>query len=107
MTERLLYAVRSAITYRPGQPTRDEAYRRFIRTFPCVVCQSRWTEAAHTGPHGLGQKSDDFSCIPLCREHHRTGQRSYHRLGRARFEFAHRIEIAALIGMFQGWWGER
>ena len=32
-------------------------------------------EAAHTGPHGLGQKSSDLSAIPLCRVHHRAVHR--------------------------------
>jgi hypothetical protein len=39
-------------------------------------------EAAHTGPHGMSQKSDDHTCIPLCEEHHREGKFSYHKLGR-------------------------
>jgi hypothetical protein len=37
-------------------------------------------EASHTGPHGIGQKSPDFSAIPLSAKHHRTGTDSYHRL---------------------------
>ena len=42
-------------------------------------------EASHTGPHGLGQKSSDFSAIPLCYQHHRTGKDSYHKLGPQKF----------------------
>ncbi len=41
------------------------------------------TEAAHTGPHGIGQKSNDTTAIPLCGwAHHREGAESIHKLGR-------------------------
>ena len=40
------------------KPQRSRSYLASIRTQPCLVCGStRWIEAAHTGPHGLGQKS--------------------------------------------------
>ena len=34
--------------------------------FPC----NGPIEADHAGRRGLGQKADDDSCIPLCRQHH-------------------------------------
>ena len=58
-------------------------------------------EAAHTnvlGTRGLGQKSSDFSAVPLCRVHHRDGPESYHRLGEQRFVERHRIELPQLVG---------
>lgn len=42
------------------------------------------TEAAHTGNHGISQKSDDNTAIPLCGTlHHREGPQSLHKLGKA------------------------
>ncbi len=65
---------------------RDPAYLKFIRSLPCAVCPlgRQWTitEAAHTGPHGLSQKSDDHTAIPLCAGHHREGRFSLHTLGK-------------------------
>jgi hypothetical protein len=54
-------------------------------------------EAAHTGPHGLGQKSSDLSAIPLCQRHHRTGDDSIHKLGPAVFQDVHEIRIAEIV----------
>lgn len=61
-------------------PARDEDYKAWIRTLPCLIGRVRpemaaepWgprTEAAHTGPHGHAQKASDYTCIPLCRKHH-------------------------------------
>lgn len=93
----------------------DDTYLAWIRIFPCVICwgypgvytplgtcQVYWeyeyengcpsqrskTEAAHTGPHGLGQKSNDDTAIPLCGlEHHREGPHSIHVLGKRFWEF--------------------
>jgi len=62
------------------------------------VCRAtRAVEAAHTGPHGLGQKASDLSAIPLCRRHHRTGDDSYHRLGPRKFAEVHQLNIRALV----------
>jgi len=77
---------------------RDPRYLAWIRTLPCVVCGStRGIEASHTGPHGLGQKSSDFSAIPLCYRHHRTGRDSYHRLGPRKFTQTHNLNIPAIV----------
>jgi hypothetical protein len=62
----------------------------WIKSLPCACsgtdveprCQPTWlggspdvcsgpVEAHHAGAHGLGQKADDDSCIPLCVSHHR------------------------------------
>ena len=56
-----------------------------------------WIEASHTGPHGLGQKSSDYSAIPLCANHHRTGKDSYHKLGPRRFSEVHNLDIRAIV----------
>ena len=80
------------------KPQRNPRYLAWIRTHPCVVCGSkRGIEAAHTGPHGLGQKSPDSSAIPLCVKHHRTGNDSYHGLGPRRFAEIHNLDIPAIV----------
>jgi hypothetical protein len=80
------------------KPARNPGYLRWIRTLPCAVCRTaRTVEAAHTGPHGLGQKSSDWSAIPLCARHHRTGDDSYHRLGPRRFAEVHQLNIRAIV----------
>ena len=80
------------------KPVRHLGYLQWIRTLPCSVCRTtRAVEAAHTGPHGLSQKSSDWSAIPLCARHHRTGKDSYHRLGPRRFAEVHRLNIPAIV----------
>jgi hypothetical protein len=80
------------------KPVRNPRYLAWIRTQPCLVCGStRWIEAAHTGPHGLGQKSPDTSAVPLCAKHHRTGNDSYHRLGPRKFGERHNLDLAAIV----------
>ena len=80
------------------KPVRNPEYLKWIRTLPCAVCRTRrGVEAAHTGPHGLGQKSSDLSAIPLCARHHRTGQDSYHKLGPRRFAEAHQLNVPQIV----------
>jgi hypothetical protein len=80
------------------KPVRNPGYLRWIRSLPCAVCRTtRAVEAAHTGPHGLGQKSSDLSAIPLCGRHHRTGDDSYHRLGPRKFAEVHQLDIRAIV----------
>ena len=80
------------------KPVRNPEYLKWIRTLPCAVCRTRrGVEAAHTGLHGLGQKSSDLSAIPLCARHHRTGPDSYHKLGPRRFAEAHRLNVPAIV----------
>ena len=45
----------------------------------------------------MGQKSSDFSAIPLCAKHHRTGKDSYHRLGPRKFSEVHHLYIPAVV----------
>lgn len=79
------------------KPPRSRAYLAWIRTLPCIICgETRGIEASHTGPHGLGQKSSDYSAVPLCVKHHRTGNDSYHRLGPRRFSEVHDVNLRAI-----------
>jgi hypothetical protein len=92
------FAIRSERLYTPGKPVRDEGYKRFIRKLPCIVCGRNWRiEAAHFGPHGIGQKSSDLQTLPLCYQCHQTGTRSYHRLGPVEFAAVHNLDIPGLI----------
>jgi hypothetical protein len=79
------------------KPNRNLKYLAWIRTLPCLVCErTTGIEAAHTGPHGMAQKSPDTSAIPLCRRHHRTGRDSYHKLGARAFERHHGLDLRAV-----------
>jgi hypothetical protein len=72
---------------------------------PCLVCSrvsggATVIEAAHTnalGSRRVGQKTSDFSAIPLCSWHHRAGQDSYHRLGERWFAQAHQIHLLEVV----------
>lgn len=58
-----------------------EAHLQYLRGLPCLVCGNDIeTEAAHIRMSdarvakvnaGVGQKADDFFCVPLCGRHHR------------------------------------
>jgi len=97
------YQVRTAPIYQKGRPVRSEKYKRFIRRFACCVCDStRRVEAAHSGAHGLGTKSDDTQCLPLCLLHHQTGDESLHKLGPVEFASVHGIDISKLVLKFNG-----
>ena len=57
------------------KPHRDRRYLDYLRTCPCVVTGRYATESmavdpAHIGPHGMGQKTDDYYAIPLLHEVH-------------------------------------
>ncbi len=86
-------------------PARSSAYLAWIRTLRCAVClrpPSEYVriEAAHTnvlGPRGLGQKSSDFSAIPLCFWHHQGNRDSYHRLGERLFAEVHQVHLRELV----------
>ena len=57
-------------------------------------------EAAHTNAlcsRGVGQKTADFSAIPLCSWHHRAGRDSYRRLGETWFAQAHQIHLLEVV----------
>lgn len=57
---------------------RSESYRRWVATLPCIVCGIEgYTQAAHPNHgRGLGQKSSDLDCFPLCCD--RPGRMGHH-----------------------------
>lgn len=80
-------------------PMRDEKYKAWIRSLLCCACSTEiGVEAAHTGSDGgTGLKASDTSCVPLCVDCHRTGERAYHRLGRPEFERVWGLDLAGLV----------
>lgn len=67
------------------QPERDPKYLNWLHNLACVGCFiEEWktggivhlgwavigTQACHMGPHGIGQKAGDYTCIPMCAKHH-------------------------------------
>ena len=90
-------------------PDRSAEYLAWIRTLGCVVCSrvsgaATVVEAAHTnalGPRGIGQKTSDFSAIPLCSAHHRENLDSYHLLGEKKFSHTHGIDLHGLVPELQ------
>ena len=90
---------------RPRKPRRGpnqaEGYRAYIRSQPsCVSGSERSIEACHTGPHGFGQKSCGYTCIPLTHQEHME----LHRIGPRKFQAKHAIDFAVIIeGLFTEW----
>lgn len=54
-------------------PVRDEAYRRWVASMPCLRCGAVGrTQACHANyGKGLSLKTSDLTCFPLCVECHR------------------------------------
>ncbi len=43
----------------------------FVREWPCCSCTAPGpSDPHHFGSRGMGQKTDDFRCVPLCRRCH-------------------------------------
>jgi hypothetical protein len=89
-------------SYTREKPARNERYLMFIRRHGCCACGStRNVEAAHTGPHGLGQKSADAATIPLCFHCHRGDVDSLHNVGPEQFARDHALNVPQLIAGYQ------
>lgn len=83
-------------------PARDPKYLAWIRLWPCIACWRSafmlwaregnkgifimrrlpqiYSEAMHTGPHGISQKASDHTALPGCRAHHHELD---HQIGKA------------------------
>ena len=97
------HQIRPGRLYIAQKPVRDPLYLRFIKSLPCVACLKTWSvDPCHTGPHGIGQKSCDLSCIPLCRRHHRDFDANPREFARI-----HNLNIPALIQRFNVFYRER
>jgi len=52
---------------------KSRSYRMHIASLPCLLCGGNEVHAHHllrTGEHGMGKKSGDEWCVPLCANHH-------------------------------------
>jgi hypothetical protein len=71
---------------KPGVSSLDsDAWMRSLFESERWVGSYRSCPHERLGPRGLGQKTTDFSAIPLCTAHHRENLDSYHRLGEKMF----------------------
>ncbi len=72
---------------------KDKVRLAFVHTLPCAArgvkgspCGGRIT-AHHAGTHGISQRADDDTAIPLCQAHHDRGRKfSVHTLGKNFYE---------------------
>lgn len=87
-------------------PPRDEAYKAWIRTLPCIGCGKEGaSEAAHTGDDGgMSMKASDYSCVPLCSDCHTLRPGAYHRSGKPAFERARGLCCAAIVARLNREW---
>jgi hypothetical protein len=103
MGVRKLTAVAPRPIYQAPEILRSEPYKRWVRSFCCLVCKKWWgIEASHTGPHGGSQKASDSTCIPLCRDHHREMHR-----GVLRFIERYRLDIPREVERLNTEWRGR
>jgi len=99
---------RSNSSTRKGPP-RDEAYKAWIRTLPCIACSVEGrSEAAHVGTDGgMSMKASDYSCVPLCSDCHTQAPGAYHRIGKRAFELRHGLLLAHIVAGLNREWPER
>lgn len=58
---------------RPRSRYRSPVYLAFVRARPCCSCGTAGpSDPHHDGERGVGQKADDYACVPLCRRCHKT-----------------------------------
>ena len=55
-------------------PKMVEIYKKYIKSKSCIICGRMGVDPHHVETLGMGGKNKtgekDYSCIPLCREHH-------------------------------------
>jgi len=60
----------------PIGPARAGHYLAFVRELPCSLCRTDPpSDPHHFGKRGLGQKTDDYRTVPLCRNCHSMAHR--------------------------------
>ena len=87
-------------------PPRDEDYKAWVRTLPCLACGvERRSEAAHTGSDGgMSMKASDYSCVPLCSDCHTRAPGAYHRVGKRAFEQRHDLCFVRIVAQLNRDW---
>ena len=80
--------------YRSIINTKD--YIKFIKSHFCLICAKSPVDADHLETIGMGNNRNskssslkNYSCIPLCREHHSER----HNIGSHKFEHKHSINL--------------
>tara|TARA_Y100001963_G_scaffold144802_1_gene217415 strand:- start:853 stop:1122 length:270 start_codon:yes stop_codon:yes gene_type:complete len=67
---------------------------KFVKTFGCSVCGNASVDAHHLDSVGMGgnrkgELIEDYSCVPLCREHHQE----WHQIGDRDFTSKYNINL--------------
>jgi len=79
------------------KPFRSEKYLNFVRSQCCCVCLAPPRSEAHhfrtSFNSGVGMKSSDTYCLPLCSDHHKE----LHRTGIKTFCEKHGIDIYRVL----------
>lgn len=104
--------VRSAMKKRrKKEPAGVVARRRWIASLPCLVCGRRPSEPHHVKARGMGGKRPEWfevaNLVPLCSSHHRLGPDAVERIGRARFEDAHDLDLTLEALDLESRWASR
>ncbi len=55
---------------KPKPPWRSSEYRAHVRRQTCCITYQPAEEAHHHGPHAMGRKGPDWTCIPLTHHEH-------------------------------------
>jgi hypothetical protein len=80
--------------------TRDKKYLEWISTLKCACAPCRGLSVAHHCPEkgkgGVGIKTSDRRCLPLCVTHHFD----VHALGKETFAKQHNLEYEILISAY-------
>jgi|TARA_R100000084_G_C4619409_1_gene132348 hypothetical protein len=74
--------------------SRNKEFINLVKTFGCSVCGGSPVDAHHLDTIGMGsnRKKDcieDFSCVPLCRQHHQE----WHQIGNTEFEDKYHLNM--------------
>ena len=69
-------------------------YIEYIQRKPCSICFKTPVDAHHLDAIGMGMNRKketprDYTCVPLCREHHQE----YHTVGINKFEEKYNLNI--------------
>lgn len=67
-------------------------YIKYIKSHYCIICGKSPVDPdhlEHLGMGGSGKNSKDWSCLPICRIHHRER----HDIGNKRFEEKYNINL--------------
>lgn len=88
---------------RPREPYRCPVYLAYVRSQPCCSCGAPGpSDPHHSGLRGVGQKADDYSCVPLCRPCHERVTDTYALPGLTREETAMRL-LQVQVALLTEW----